>query len=365
MLTLEKREQLVKDSEAWWDHSLKRPLITVTLKKKVAPKDVNGGKLLDILYDYTVPPKEVAKIYRDSIESKIYLGDAFPLFYMRSTGVLGAMLGQTYVINTEGSTRGTIWFQEMEGKELEDIHPALTVDNELFKRGVDILKAFQDEFGDEIALGIPNLGGMMDIVESMRGANNSLIDLYDNPDEVKRLNDDIYNAYEFAYKEYIKVISEKPFLGYTGWIPLLSQKPYFISQCDFCCMIGQEQFSEFIEETLKKEANLIERSFYHLDGPGAVKHLDTIINCGFKGIQWVNGAGSKPIDDDAWSDIYRKVNSAGLLLQVYCYGSDQLKFIDHIVELLGTTEGLAFICTGTEEEREAFEDYLEKYNVPK
>lgn len=40
-------------------------------------------------------------------------------------------------------------------------------------------------------------------------------------------------------------------------------KPYFISQCDFCCMIGPEQFDEFVFETLKKEASLIERSFYH------------------------------------------------------------------------------------------------------
>ena len=55
-------------------------------------------------------------------------------------------------------------------------------------------------------------------------------------------------------------------------------KPYFISQCDFCCMIGPEQFDEFVFETLKKEASLIERSFYHLDGPGAVRHLDKIMN---------------------------------------------------------------------------------------
>ena len=55
-------------------------------------------------------------------------------------------------------------------------------------------------------MGIANLGGMMDIVESMRGANNSLIDLYDDPDEVQRLNDDIYKAFEQAYEEMIASI---------------------------------------------------------------------------------------------------------------------------------------------------------------
>lgn len=361
MLTDKKKEQLIRDSELWWEHKLQRPIIQVTLEKSNHHPVKTRGELLEMVYDYNVPASEVAKCYRDSFETNLYLGDAFPHFYMRSTGILGAMLGQTYTIDVE---RGTIWFEEMVGKELDDIHPQLTVDNKLYQRGLDLIHAFQEEFKDEIALGIPNLGGMMDIVESMRGANNSLMDLYDDPDEIIRLNDDIYNAYEFAYKNYIDAIVKEDTLGYTGWIPLLSQKPYFISQCDFCCMIGPDQFDEFITETLKKEAKLIDRSFYHLDGPGAVKHLDTIIQCGFDGIQWINGAGSKPLDDEAWTQIYKKVHEAGLLLQVYCYCKEELKFIDHIVNLLGTTEGLAFICNGKEEDREIFEQYLEKYHIP-
>ena len=193
-----------------------------------------------------------------------------------------------------------------------------------------------------LQMGIANLGGMMDIVESMRGANNSLIDLYDDPDEVQRLNDDIYKAFEQAYEEMIASIDLNNTLGYTGWISLLSQKPYFISQCDFCCMIGPEQFDEFVFETLKKEASLIERSFYHLDGPGAVRHLDKIIECGFKGIQWINGAGAKPLNDPCWNEIYQKVHDAGLLLQVNISGKEELEYIDYIVDYLGSPKGIAF-----------------------
>ena len=362
MLSQEKKQQLIQDSEAWWQHELKRPLIQVTLAKTHKEGVLSRGQLLEMLYDSSVEASDVAKAYRQTFESNLYLGDAFPQFYMRSTGILGAMLGQTYNIDV---SRGTIWFEEMKGKELDDIHPQLTQDQWLFQRGLALIQAFQEEFGDDVALGIPNLGGMMDIVESMRGANNSLMDLYDDPDEVMRLNDDIYQAYEFAYQQYIEEISKKESLGYTGWITLLSQKPYFISQCDFCCMIGPDQFDEFVLPTLKKEAQIIERSFYHLDGPGAVKHLDKIIECGFDGIQWINGAGAKPLDDDKWTEIYHKVHDAGLLLQVYCYSKEELRFIDHIVNLLGTTEGLAFICSGKEEDRDIFETYLDKYHVPR
>lgn len=357
-----KRQQLVEDSEKWWEHKLERPLIQVTLSAKEPKAKNKRGQLLDMLYNFDIPVEEVAKAYEESYKDIIYLGDAFCNFYMRSTGILGAYLGQEYKIDTN---RGTIWFQEMEGKELIDIHPKLDVNFPLYKRSLDLIKAFQNHFGEDIAIGIANLGGMMDIVESMRGANNSLMDLYDDPDEVLRLNNDIYEAYEQAYQEMIELINPESTLGYSGWITLLSQKPYFISQCDFCCMIGPNQFDEYVFDTLKKEASLIERSFYHLDGPGAVKHLDRILECGFDGIQWINGAGSKPLDDPIWDDVYKKVHDAGLLLQVYCYNASELKFIDHIVNLLGTTKGLAFICNGSEADQAIFEEYLDKYHVPR
>lgn len=362
MLSQEKKQQLIIDSEKWWNHETERPIIQVTLSKSQPQPSKTRGELLDMLYDFNISCEDVVREYKKTYENTIYLGDAFPQFYMRSTGVLGAMLGQTYNID---KLRGTIWFEEMKGKELDEIHPELKDDNALFNRGKELIKAFQNELKDNIAIGIPNLGGMMDIVESMRGANNSLLDLYDDPDEVIRLNNDIYQAFEKAYQENIDTIDNEHVLGYTGWITLLSQKPYFISQCDFCCMIGPDQFEEFVAGTLDKEAKLIERSFYHLDGPGAVRHLDRIIKCGFKGIQWINGAGAKPLDDPIWDDIYKKVHNAGLLLQVNIEGKDELRIIDYIVNLLGTTKGLAFICSGKEEDQEAFLAYLDKYNVPR
>lgn len=361
MITKDKKAQLVEDFEKWWNHELKRPIIQVNLSKKDAIPCASRGELLDMLYNYDITPQDVAKEYRKSFENIEYLGDSFPVYYMRSTGILGAMLGQTYNIDVQ---RGTIWFEEMKGKELEDIHPILTDDNKLFNRGLALIEAFQVEFKDTIAIGIPNLGGMMDIVESMRGANNSLMDLYDDPEEIIRLNDDIYNAYEKAYKQNTAAIDKDSILGYTGWITILSQKPYFISQCDFCCMISKDMFDEFVFDTLHKEAVLIERSFYHLDGPGAIKHLDRIIECGFDGIQWIQGAGNPPHYSGKWDDIYKKIYDAGLLMQLNLDTKDDLKAIDHIYELLGDISHVVFTVSGKEEDKEEFIKYLDKYGVP-
>lgn len=355
-----KQKQLVEDYEKWWNHELKRPIIQVTLSTSRKPK-YSRGDLLEMVYDKDVDPLTVVKAYEDTYQSQLYLGDAFPQFYMRSTGVLGAYLGQTWKIDNHN---GTIWFQEL-NQELEDIHLKLDKDFWLYQRSIDLLKAFSSYFKDQIALGIPNLGGMMDIVESMRGANNSLIDLYDDPDEVIRVNDEIYDAYKEAYDETIDVIKQGNVMGYTGWITLLSQKPFFISQCDFCCMIGKPQFEEFIKNTLSKEARMIERSFYHLDGPGAVRHLDSILECDFDGIQWIQGAGAKSLDSGEWDEIYRKVRRKNKLLQVFIYGKEELKCIDYIVDVLnGDTSSLAFICSGNEDDKEEFIKYLDKYHVP-
>ncbi len=362
MITNEKKNQLVEDFEKWWNHELKRPIIQITVPKKDKQPCATRGELLDMLYNYDITPETVAKEYRKSLENNHYLGDAFPVFYMRSTGVLGAMLGQTWNVDVN---RGTIWFEEMVGKELEDIHPVLTDDNKLHQRGLALTKAFIEEFGNDIAIGTPNFGGIMDIVESMRGANNSLMDLYDDPDEVIRLNNDIFTAFEKAYKDNIDAIELDKVLGYTGWITILSQKPYFISQCDFCCMIGKPHFEEFIAETLDNEVKLIERSFYHLDGPGAVKHLDRIIESGFNGIQWVNGAGAKLKHDSCWDEIYKKIYDAGLLMQLNIECIEELEVIDHLYELLGDISHCTFSIAGyKEEDLPKFIAYLDKYGVP-
>lgn len=359
MFDKKRYSRLIQDFEDWWNHTLERPIIQVTLARSETKASTSRGELLDMCYDFTIDVKDVVKAYQESFADAIYLGDAFPCFYMRSTGILGAYLGQNYTIDKQ---QGTIWFQEMKGKELEDIQPVLDSDFPLYKRTIEIMQEFQKQC--YIPMGIANLGGVMDIVESMRGANHSLMDLYDDPEDVLRLNDAIYAAFKEAYTRQIEAIDTSKVPGYTGWITLLSQKPYFISQCDFCCMIGTEQFDEFVYPTLKKEANLIERSFYHLDGPGAVRHLERILECGFLGIQWIQGAGSEPLDSPKWTPIYQKVLGANKLLQVNIAGVEELKCIDHIVNLVGSPKGIAFICTGKEEDRAIFEDYLRKYQVP-
>lgn len=356
--------RLKKDYESWWNHELKRPIIQVTLEES-RPGMVTRGELLRQCYDFSIPEAQVASNYEEVLDSSEYYGDAFPHFYMRSTGVLGAFLGQTWLVDSTTRSTGTVWFEELKDSNLSSLHPKLDLNNELFLRSKRLIEAFQEHYKGHVALGIANLGGIMDIFESMRGASNSLMDLLDSPEEVKRIRNEITDAFFQAADQQMALIDLMKTPGYTGWIPLLSQKPYFISQCDFCFMIGPDEYDEFVHETLEKEARHFERLFYHLDGSGQIIHLDRILEIKeLDGVQWINGAGALPLDAPEWFDIYRKVRSSGKLLQLFIWGADELKYIDAIVDAIGSAEGIAFICYGKKEELPLFEKVLAKYGVP-
>jgi hypothetical protein len=59
----------------------------------------------------------------------------------------------------------------------------------------------------------------------------------------------------------------------------------------------------------------MEATIYHLDGPNALRHLDSLLAIKeLNAIQWVYGAGNGRASD--WLDIYKKCQAAGKALQI-------------------------------------------------
>ena len=353
----------IKDTfEKWWNGELKRPVIQVTLDK-AAP---TGGDffasnyrkvILDAMYDFDLPVEKAAQVVDDAYSAVEYLGDAIPVFYMRPTGILGGFLGQEFGID---HNLGTVWFK----KSCDDIEKIADIqldeNSELLKRSVALTKAVQDHFNGTMPMGLPDFGGVMDIVSSIRDANPFLLELCLEPEAVEAACWNIHEQFKKAYKIFMDAIDPDKIPGYTCWATMLSKEPYFVLQNDFSAMISTDMYDEFYLPILKKECELIPRTIYHLDGPGAVRHLDSIVTVPeLNGVQWIQGAGAPGLDQ--WPDIYKKIRGAGKLCQLFINGAEELPYIDWVVDFLGSTEGLCFICTGKDNEREAFEKYLEKY----
>ena len=78
-------------------------------------------------------------------------------------------------------------------------------------------------------------------------------------------------------------------------------------------------FREAILPSLRREIGHMKYSLFHLDGPGALKHLDALLELDeLDAVQWVYGAGAGPAA--RWLDVYRRIQDAGKGLQIVGYG---------------------------------------------
>jgi hypothetical protein len=77
-------------------------------------------------------------------------------------------------------------------------------------------------------------------------------------------------------------------------------------------------FEEFCLPDTVAACRRADHTLYHLDGPGALRHLERLLaipelDC----VQWIQGAGNPP--PSKWLDMLRGVQAAGKSVQVY-YG---------------------------------------------
>lgn len=356
-------QKIKQDFELWWEHKLERPIIQVTLTNTSASLtgDFFGTnyrkEILEACYDMSISVEEAVNRIDTAYSGVEFYGDAFPVFYMRPTGVMGGYLGQEFAIN---KNLRTVWFFNKK-KPLEEIS-TLKIDPSLpvYTRSIELTKEVQRHFGELLAVGVPDFGGVYDILASIHDSNDLLLDLCIDEDEVKKAAWSIHEQFKVTWQDFLNAIDLNQVPGYTCWATMLSQKPYYVLQNDFSAMISSEMYDDFYLPILKKECEAIPRTIYHLDGPGAVRHLDSILTVEeLDGVQWINGAGAAGLDQ--WPDNYKKIIGAGKLCQVFINGAEELRYIDDIVNIVGTTKGLCFICTGDCKEKELFDKYLEKY----
>ena len=109
----------------------------------------------------------------------------------------------------------------------------------------------------------------------------------------------------------------------------MSRKPSYITQCDFCYMIGSPMFREFVLDTLCEDTQRLEHTIYHLDGVGQLNHLDDILAIkDLSAVQWIYGDG-KP-SAVHWLDVYRRIAAAGKGMMICGSAQDYLDVLAHL-----------------------------------
>lgn len=309
--TKEDWARIREDYGKWWDHSLERPLIKITLQEQAACPLRIPLLTQAACHRFDISPEDVIERINWELEQQEYLGDAFPMvnFDVFGPGVIAAFLGADL-----DNSSGRVWFSDSRGLELEDMHFEFQENNRWFQRICKIYQAGIRRWNGLVLMGMPDLGGVMDILASLRGSENLLYDLYDNPDEVKRVSGEIQEIWLKYFRAFSEILRQAD-PGYTDWTGLFSEEPSYVVQCDFSYMIGPDMFREFVLDDLTRLCEALPHTLYHMDGKGQLAHFPQLAQIrALDAVQWCPGDGAPRTGE--WPEVYRQIRESGKNIHV-------------------------------------------------
>ncbi len=335
--TAEHWERVRKTYDFWWSGALDRPVVPVELTGRDPGRPKPAAPLLSqaTCHDLSIPAADLVDRIDYELSTKLFLGDAYPRVNLDAfgPGILAAMLGARL-----DNASGQVWFFPPDDKPLPELHFEYDPDNAWLRRIRKICRAAVERWEGRVLVGMPDLGGNLDILAAFRLPQRLALDLFDLPDEVKRLVGEAHETWHRVYCDLNEVLQAERF-GYTDWAGIYSNVPCYMLQCDFSYMISPDMFDEFARPELVQTCARLTRAFYHLDGTGQLSHLDSLLAIeGLDGVQWVPGAGKKACA--CWPEVYQKIAAAGRKIQII---DGAFETIETIAQQIGTTHGLQHI----------------------
>lgn len=303
-------DRIKRDWTAWWHHDIDRPMVVVDVYEWQGKSFVPQHDGWDIEGD-RYPIDEVLDYYQNILENVRFYGDSWPRWWPNfGAGIVAGFFGARV-----WSDENTVWFESAEDVGIAEIHPGFDPNNFWWRWVKEITQGAIDRWGDQITVSTTDLGGNLDILASLRGTQNLLMDLYDAPEEVDRLVAKITALWLRYHDELFEIIRTAD-NGTTSWAPMWCPGRYYMLQSDFCYMISPNMFERFVLPDLETICNHLDYGFYHLDGSGQIPHLDMLLAIkNLRGIQWIPGDGAPP--PDQWLPLLKRIRDAGKLCQVY------------------------------------------------
>jgi hypothetical protein len=350
-----KYEIVHQNARKFWDGMLGRPLIhgRITVKQTAA---VESRSELRMFFDLDITAGEIVDKWENDLGGCEFLGDGFP--YVRPMLASSAMA--IYIDCDYAVSDTTIWFEPDRNIDLSKIDIRYNPDNRWFLRTMDIYAEALKRWNGKVQCTMTNLGGIYDIMAMIIPSEKLVYAMMDQPDEIKRLTWQAHEVWWQYYDEISRLITPSG-IGYMDfWLPIPCRRPTFLLQCDFCSLLNQKFFDEFVKPELAESCRRMGGAMFHLDGPGAIRHLDSLLSIDeLKLIQWVPGDGQKGVTE--WPDLYKRVRDGGKRLMIT--GAGTRENFDKVVDQLGSSDGLCYSAWGEVSEKDEFQAWLEGYGV--
>jgi hypothetical protein len=302
--------RLARQDAFWQCEIIDRPVVNIWLSKTNPdypwPAEKNWATMKDrwLDTDYLVEAK-VAGIMNTE-----YVGDALPNVYPN----LGPEVFSAFFGCEMEFSESTTWTIPI----LHDWADVGTVrfsrDNVYWKKLVEMTDALLEAGKGMFYVGNTDYHPGADAIAAFRDPLLFNMDMIEYPEEVTRLlryvTDVYFEAIDYFFEKFAAAGQ-----AFSSWPGIVTSKRYYVPSNDFSCMISKAMFDELFLPGITEECEHMEANIYHLDGPGALRHLDSLLGItSLNAIQWVFGAGNGRASD--WLPVYKKCQAAGKGLQI-------------------------------------------------
>jgi len=248
-----------------------------------------------------------------NLRNREFLGDTLPTAHPNLGPEIFSAL---YGCPLHFGDYGTSWTDPILGDWSEADSLTLDWDHPYLRKLHEMTDALLEVGRDVFITGMTDWHAGGDGVAALRDPQNLAMDMVTHAPQVKRLlarmEKDYFALYDVFYEK-LRAAGQP----ITTWLPLISDTRYYVPSNDFSCMISTAMFEDVFLPGIRRECQFLDRSIYHLDGPGALRHLDSILAIPeLNALQWVPGAGNEGFS--RWVDVYRRAQAAGKGIQVAC-----------------------------------------------
>lgn len=289
---------------AWLAGENDLPILQVYVPKPMP--QTHGHTWWDFMHDMA-QPQRAFEAFERWCQQTHFAGEALPnLFVNLGPGNAAAYLGCPVDIQPN-----TVWFQDQGMSWEQIVAPRLDENEKWWKYTLDIYRMAGQYARGKFLVAMTDLGAVMNVLASLRGTQQLLMDLIEQPEHLKKASEHIHRIWLDCYDR-IYAIAQQYQHGMSDCMNIWGPGRYYDVQCDFSAMISPAMFGEFVMPHLQEACRRLDWSIYHWDGPGQIPHLDLLLEIPeLTGIQWTPGAGRPGTGSPQWFDLYKRIQAAG------------------------------------------------------
>ena len=318
-------EETKKRYVDWWNHKGIVLNMWEHFQEGVAPHaDVPAPQPYRDLNQRWFDPEWRAEYLDWYVAHSSLMADMLPVANTQlGPGSLAAILGGVF----EGG-EDTIWIHPNPDYS-DDIKFDRNHPNYLLHK--NLLKACKKKAQGHYYVGMPDLMEGLDVLAAIKGTDKVLLDTVMQPEvlehQMQQINDIYFQVFDELY-DIIREGDEMAFCYFSSWAPGKMSK----LQSDISTMISVDDYRRFVQPFIREQCQKIDYTLYHLDGVGAMHHLDALLEIEeLNAIQWTPGVGEPQGGSPKWYDLYNRILAGGKSIMACWVTLDELKpLLDHI-----------------------------------